>query len=91
MKTLATLAITAYTLVLSCSPALASSPTPTPHPDHKHGNTDRAERPSSAATLNAELQKPVGRPNDTQAVRPLFDTDRGGLDDMGSVGGDYEE
>jgi len=91
MKTLATFAITAYALVLSCTTTHASSPTPTPHPDHKHSQAERAEVPSSVATLNAELEKPVGRPHDAQSAKPLFDNDRGGLDDMGSVGGDFEE
>lgn len=91
MKIMPTLLIIATTMAAYCLPALASTPTPTPHPDHRVTAPDTSKVPAAAATLNAELEKPIGRPDTNHIVNPPVGQDLGGLDDMGDVGGDFEE
>ena len=91
MKALSTIFITVYILIIHCQLAVASSPTPTPHGGQEHDTAEQADMPLSAATLNAELREPLGHPRKQEPNRPLVDMDHGSLDDMGSVGGDFEE
>ena len=77
---------------MSCAhAAFASAPTPTPPHEHKHSTPDTSNVSPASATLTAELEKPVTRPEVSQAPIPPFGQDTGGLDDVGDVGGDFEE
>jgi hypothetical protein len=91
MKTSTTLLFIASTLAVYCQPALASAPTPTPHPDHRIATPDASKVSAATATLNAELEKPIRRPESNDIVNPPGDQDLGGLNDVGDVGGDFEE
>ncbi|MEY4701794.1 MAG: hypothetical protein RL326_1981 [Pseudomonadota bacterium] len=91
MRTTKTLLIIASTLVLCCDPASASAPTPTPHADHKVTTPQASKVQAAEATLNAELEKPISRPETNDIVNPPGGQDLGGLNDVGDVGGDFEE
>jgi hypothetical protein len=41
--------------------------------------------------LDAELKKPISRPESSDIVNPQSAQGFGGLDDVGDVGGDFEE
>ncbi len=91
MKTITTLLTIASVLALSCYSAYASAPTPTPHADHKVTTPKASKIQAAEATLNAELEKPIGHPEGDAIVNPPAGQDLGGLNDLGDVGGDFEE
>lgn len=91
MKTITTLLTIASALALYCHPAYASAPTPTPHADHKVTTPQASKIQAAEATLNAELEKPISPPESNDIVNPPAGQDLGGLNDLGDVGGDFEE
>jgi hypothetical protein len=91
MKPTTALLIIASSLVLYSNPVSASAPTPTPHADHKVTAPQASKVQAAEATLNAELEKPISRPETKDIVNPAGGQDFGGLNDVGDVGGDFEE
>ncbi len=79
-------------LLFSTASALASTPVPTPHSaPHRHPDAESSKVSPASATLTAELEKPVTRPESSDLPAPPLGQDTGGLDDVGDVGGDFEE
>ena len=91
MKTTTILLVITTTLTVFCQQVDASTPTPTPHPDHRVSAPDASTAAAASATLNAELEKPIIRPESSDIVNLQAAQDLGGLNDVGDVGGDFEE
>lgn len=91
MRTFKCLLLTVGVLSAGHNSALASAPTPTPPHDHKHVSPEKSNISPASATLTAELEKPLSPSGSNQAPLPPIGQDTGGLDDVGDVGGDFEE